>query len=196
MPTRLCLFGGSFDPVHAGHIHLARAAHDAARLDELLFLPAARSPFKRDQQSFFTDEQRLTLLRSMTRDLPWARVSELDLRLPPPSWSWRIVELTREAHPEAELYWLMGVDQWELLHRWARFDYLREQLTFLVYHRQKAPLPREGTRALFLTGDHPASSTIIRDCLRQQQPLPRGWMDDASHHLAQSYVYQKGTVQN
>ncbi len=188
MARRLCLFGGSFDPVHAGHIHLACAAREAAQLDELIFLPAARSPFKCESESFFSNEQRLALLRSMTRELPWASISELDLKLPPPSWSWRIVELMREAHPDSELYWLMGVDQWELLHRWARYDYLREQLTFLVYHRQKAPLPREHTRAIFLEGDHPASSSQLRDCFQSDKPVPEGWMDEASLALARSYL--------
>ncbi len=187
MTRRLCLFGGSFDPVHAGHLHLACAAREAAQLDELIFLPAARSPFKCDSESFFSNEQRVALLRSMTRELSWASISELDLKLPPPSWSWRIVEHMRAAQPHSELYWLMGTDQWEQLHRWARYDYLCEQLTFLVYHRQNAPQPREQARAIFLEGDHPASSSELRDCFLHDQPIPEGWMDEASLALARSY---------
>ncbi len=184
---KICLFGGSFDPVHAGHLHLAERAHEVAGLDTLLFLPAARSPFKREQQCYFTDEQRLELLRCMTAHLAWAEVSELDLRLPPPSWSWRVVELMRKQHPDAQLYWLMGVDQWELLHHWARFDYLQEQLTFIVHHRQKAPVEREGASAIFIAGDHPASSSQLRDCLQKNSAIPEGWLSDDCLQLMSQY---------
>ncbi len=184
---KICLFGGSFDPVHAGHLHLAKRAYEVAGLDKLLFLPAARSPFKRDQECFFSDEQRLDLLRCMTAHLPWAEVSEMDLRLPPPSWSWRVVELMREQAPLAELYWLMGVDQWEMLHRWARFDYLREQLTFIVHHRHKSPEPRDSTRAIFIDGEHPASSSHLRSCLKAKSAIPEGWLSGECLELIMSY---------
>ncbi len=184
---KICLFGGSFDPIHAGHLHLAERAHELAGLDKLLFLPAARSPFKREQETYFTDEQRLELLHCMTAHMPWAEVSELDLRLPPPSWSWRVVELMREQHPEARLYWLMGVDQWEMLHKWARFDYLQDQLTFIVHHRLNAPVEREGTSAIFIDGHHPASSSLLRDCLQKKSAIPEGWLSDACLSLIDSY---------
>ncbi len=163
---KICLFGGSFDPVHEGHLFIARAAKERCSLDEVIFLPAARSPFKTEQHLYFSDEERLQLLCETTTPLPWATVSDLDLQLPPPSWSWRLVEHWRNECPEAELYWLMGTDQWEELERWGRYDYLIEQLHFIVHHRGSAPQPREGVHATFIAGHHPASSSAIRAKLR------------------------------
>ena len=177
---KTCLFGGSFDPVHAGHLAIATAAQEIAGLDEVVFLPAAQSPFKQDTTTYFSDKQRLHMLRLATAGLHWAHVSELDLQLPPPSWSWRIAEHWRNSHPGVELYWLMGTDQWEQLHRWARFDYLCELLHFIVYHRDEAPTPRAGVRSTFIcTGLHPASSSAIREALQQGQPAPEGWLHPA-----------------
>lgn len=174
---KTCLFGGSFDPIHMGHITIAQAAQQQCTLDEVVFLPAACSPFKQGKTTFFSDEQRLHMLRLATEDFPWATVSELDLQLPPPSWSWRIAEHWHRQHPYAELYWLMGTDQWEQLHRWARFDYLCELLHFVVYHREAEPAARAGVRSTFIcTGMHPASSSAIRAALQQRTPLPPGWL--------------------
>lgn len=126
---------------------------------------------------FYSDAERLAKLRAAVQGLPWAEVSELDLRLPPPSWSWRIVEAWLETNPQDELFWLLGTDQWELLHLWGRPDFLAEHLTFIVYHRGAEPCPRPGVRAVFLHGpQHPASSSEIRAALRRGDSPPPEWL--------------------
>lgn len=173
---RTCLFGGSFDPVHEGHVAIAERARQRCKLDRVVFLPAARSPFKTDKPTLFSGEQRLAMLRAATRHLPWAIVSELDLTMPPPSWSWRIVDAWEKDHPNDELFWLLGTDQWQELHRWGRYDYLCDRLCFLVYHRRTPPQPRAGVRSVFLEGEHPANSSSIREALRSGTPLPAAWL--------------------
>lgn len=175
---RTCLFGGSFDPVHAGHLAIAAAAREACALERVVFLPAACSPFKQEGSALFGPEARLSMLRTAVAGLPWAEVSDLDIRMPAPSWSWRIVEAYLAERPGEALYWLLGVDQWELLHLWARPEYLAEHLTFIVCHREgQAPEPREGVRAVFLRGpEHPASSSAIRACLQGGTAVPAGWL--------------------
>ena len=183
---RVCLFGGSFDPVHAGHLAIAAAARRACDLHRVVFLPAARSPFKAEGSLLFADADRLAMLRVATSGLPWAEVSELDMRLPAPSWSWRVAEAWQAAHPDQELYWLLGTDQWELLHLWARPERLAELVTFIVYYRGgKEPEPRAGVRAVFLPGAvHPASSSAIRAHLTAGAEVPHGWLAPRVEQLA------------
>ena len=173
---KTCLFGGSFDPIHTGHLAIAKAAVECAGLDCVVFLPAACSPFKTGKTACFAPQQRLDMLYRATQGLPWATVSDLDLILPPPSWSWRIVEVWRQQHPQDELYWLMGTDQWEQLHKWARYDYLTEHLHFIVYHRDTPQQPRDGVRATFISGAHPASSSAIRQALQGHGDFPQDWI--------------------
>lgn len=173
---KTCLFGGSFDPIHTGHMAIAEAAVQHAGLDRVVFLPAACSPFKTGKSSYYGPEQRLDMLYRATHGIEWAEVSDLDLILPPPSWSWRIVEVWRQQHPQDELYWLMGTDQWEQLHKWARYDYLTEHLHFIVYHRDTPPQPREGVRSTFISGSHPASSSAIRQAMQTGTPVPQEWI--------------------
>lgn len=175
----ICLFGGSFDPIHEGHLTIARAAQERCGLDRVVFLPAACSPFKQGHTTYFTDAQRLELAELATRDLPWAEVSALDLQLPPPSWSWRIAEHFAQTEPQATLYWLMGTDQWQELHRWGRYEYLTQLLHFIVYHRDTPPQPREGVRSTFISGSHPASASAIREHLKNGTPVPAGWLSPA-----------------
>lgn len=185
---KICLFGGSFDPIHSGHLTIAEAAVRECDLDKVIFLPAAQSPFKQGKTHLFSDAQRTELLRLATADLPWAEVSELDLQLPPPSWSWRLVEHFRNTYPAAELCWLLGTDQWQELHRWARFDYLAANLHFIVYHRGEAPQPRKGVVSTFIPGHHPAAATDIRHALTEGAPLPDAWMPPAAEQRARQML--------
>ncbi|MFI3243290.1 MAG: nicotinate (nicotinamide) nucleotide adenylyltransferase [Akkermansia sp.] len=186
--ARICLFGGSFDPIHAGHLHIARAAQQACAIDELVFLPAACSPFKTDSKHLFSDAQRIQLLQDATGHLPWARVSKLDLTLPHPSYSWRLVEHWRSTAPDCELYWLMGVDQWQELKRWGRYNYLVENLHFIVYHRDAEPQPREGVRSTFLSGHHPASASAIREAIKTGTRPPADYLCKGSWERIQQML--------
>lgn len=185
---KTCLFGGSFDPVHEGHLAIAEAAKNCAGLDRVIFLPAACSPFKIDQPMMFPPSMRLAMLQASIAGKEWAEASGLDLGLPPPSWSWRLVDAWHASHPGDMLFWLMGTDQWEALHRWQRYDYLAKKLTFIVYHRDAAPQPRQGVRAIFIPGHHPASSSAIRDALRRHTPLPTGWLHPQVEAIARQYA--------
>ena len=186
---KTCLFGGSFDPVHAGHIAISTAAQRECGVDRVVFLPTACSPFKKENTLLFSDEERLAMLYAATEELAWAEVSALDLQMPPPSWSWRVVEAWQAEHPNDELYWLLGTDQWELLHLWARPDYLAEHLTFIVYHRDREPMPRAGVRSVFLPGAyHPVSASAIRAALMSHEALPDGWLPAGVEKLAKDIL--------
>lgn len=172
---KTCLFGGSFDPVHEGHIAIARRAYETCGLDEIVFLPCSQSPLK-ETSPFLSDSQRIDCLEKAVKDCPWARIDTLDLHMPRPSWSWRLIERWRELHPGHDLYWLMGTDQWEELEQWGRWQYIASMVTFIVHHRGTAPQPRPGVEALFIDGHHPASSSAIRESLTSTIPLPSGWL--------------------
>ena len=74
---KICLFGGSFDPVHSDHLTIAEAAQQSANLDKVIILPAACSPFKTGKTTLFSAEERMNLLHHATQDRPWAEVSDL-----------------------------------------------------------------------------------------------------------------------
>ena len=151
---------------------MASHAREACGLDRVLFMPCAISPLK-EQAPAVSDGQRCRMIERALEGLDWAMLDRTDLNLPPPSWSWRVAECVAFRHPGAELFWLMGKDQWDSLEQWGRWRHLATLATFIVYHRGGEPAPRKGVRAVFIEGDEPASSTGIRDDLRAGvSPVP------------------------
>ena len=158
---KICLFGGTFDPIHLGHTHIANAAVEQLGLDHVLFLPCRQSPHKTDQQHADA-EHRLAMCRLATADFPWAEVNDHDLISSPPSYSWRTAEAMQKKFPLAQLYWLMGTDQWDALPRWHKPETLASIVEFIVFTRGAIPEPRKGMRMHAIKGNHPASATAIR----------------------------------
>lgn len=110
------------------------------------------------------------MLRAAAGGLGWAQISDWELtQKSGPSYSWKTVEHFRaEAAVPAEWFWLMGWDQWNVLERWNRWEYLASMVTFLVFGRDgAAPLERPGVRAKFLTGQFHGSSTEARTKVAQ-----------------------------
>lgn len=165
-PRRLGLFGGTFDPVHHGHLHLATLARDALALDEVRFIPCRISPHK-SSGATASAEERVDMLRLAIAPLPWAVVDDLELRRPGPSYSHETATAVAARHPEARLFWIMGGDQWEALPRWNQPERLAELVDFIVLARGVPPAPRPGFRMHAVAGNHPASATAIRRALAE-----------------------------
>lgn len=174
---RVCLFGGTFDPVHLSHSHIAAAAVRALDLDKLIFLPCRQSPHKSGQDHAGADH-RLAMCRIAADAVRTAEVDDHDISAPEPCYSWRTAEHMRARFPGARLFWLMGTDQWLALPRWNRAGHLASLVEFIVFTRGEEPAPREGFRLHSVRGDHPASATAIRQALRTgDTALARKWLD-------------------
>jgi nicotinate-nucleotide adenylyltransferase len=106
---RLGIFGGSFDPVHFGHLNLARACQQQAALDEVWFMPTSIQPLKqRGPQA--SDAQRIEMLKLATADDPTRRVCTLEIDRGGLSYTVDTLRQIHEELPEAELFFLMGAD--------------------------------------------------------------------------------------
>ena len=117
-PERLGLFGGSFDPVHTGHIRLAAAAKEACTLDRVVILPAACSPFK--QGTFSSDEDRLAMCRLSFPGDEY-EISPYEIKKGGVSYTVETVAHFRAAFPSAALVLILGEDQLLSFHKWYRF---------------------------------------------------------------------------
>lgn len=158
----LGLFGGTFDPIHAGHLCIASCAWEELQLDRVLFIPARQSPFKTGIPRA-SDSQRCAMIQLAIQDLPWAGLWTGELERPAPSYTWQTAALFRNSLPNATLFWILGADQWETVRSWSRPDYLARSLTFLVFSRNSRPEPQPGFHMQPLSAVHPASSTAIRE---------------------------------
>jgi nicotinate-nucleotide adenylyltransferase len=160
-PARIGLFGGTFDPVHAGHVAVAEEAVGRLALDEVRFLPCRQSPHKA-RSSVASGPERCEMLRLATAALPWAVVDDFELSAAGPSFSVHTAEEMARRFPGARLFWLMGSDQWEALPRWQDPQRLAQLVEFAVFPRGEPARPRAGFRLHLLNGSHPASASAIR----------------------------------
>jgi len=187
---RIGLFGGTFDPVHLGHLHLARVARESLGLDEVRFIPCRISPHKLGSEPTPAAE-RLAMLRLATRNEPWAVVDDLETLRAGPSYSWQTARETRDRFPQARLFWIMGTDQWEALPHWAHPERLAECVEFIVFSRGAPAAPRNGYGLHAIHADHPASATRIREALANgENHLP--WLDpEVESHIRRLGLYRR-----
>ncbi len=138
LSMRIGLYGGSFDPVHNGHLLVARAAVEELALDRLIFIPAAQSPFKPGTVPA-PAATRVRMLRSALAGEPRYRVDELELRRGGISYTAETVRHFAQAHPEATFSWLIGADHVPTLPQWREAGSLAEMVEFIVIPRPGEP---------------------------------------------------------
>lgn len=150
---RIGIFGGSFDPVHVGHIQSAKQAAKALQLDRLLMIPAAVPPHKSGCN--VSGEHRLSMLRIACRDTAVLQPSDMELQRSGPSYTYETVEAVRQAYPDTEIFLLMGSDMFLSFLSWKNPERILAQATLAVFCRgdkgekekiaqQKALLEQQG----------------------------------------------------
>lgn len=191
--TKICLIGGTFDPIHLGHTFIAAQAVRALGINQVIFLPCRQSPHKLDYQSV-AEHHRLEMCRLAVADFPWAEISDYDLVAPAPSYSWRTVEHFRALYPQADLHWLMGTDQWEALPRWNKAQQFANSVKIIVYSRETPPVLQHGFECIALESyHHPASATSIRSSL-QNKKTPAWLAPAVAHFIKENQLYLKSPL--
>ncbi len=164
----IAVFGGSFDPVHNGHVMIARSALAELELDRLIVMPAAQSPFKPDQ-ALAPAAARMEMLRAAFSGEPEIEISSWELDRGGVSYSIETLRALAAEHPRAQLFYLIGADHVATLPQWREADALAAAATFVVVPRPGAPeevfpQPFSGR---YLQGKPMAiSASEIRDRLR------------------------------
>ena len=142
--TRLGLYGGSFDPVHCGHLLVAQAACEELGLSRLFFIPAAQSPFK-PQNAPAPANERLRLLRLALAGQPHYEIDDQEIRRGGTSFTIDTVRDFGHRFPQAELLYLIGADHVPTLPAWREAESLAQVVEFVVIPRpgqRPAPLPK------------------------------------------------------
>lgn len=126
--------GGSFDPVHHGHLILAREAMEMLGLEKVVFIPAAQSPHKLDRIPA-PAEDRLEMLRAAVEGEPGFEVDDCELRREPPSFTIDTVREYKGRYPDVELIYLIGSDNVPELDTWKDIALLEQLVRFVVLDR-------------------------------------------------------------
>jgi nicotinate-nucleotide adenylyltransferase len=171
------LLGGSFDPVHHGHLIVARVAAEVLGLAALRFVPAREQPFKRGQHGA-SAEQRAAMLELAIAGSPGFAVERAELGRPGPSYTVDTLRAIHAREPGIELTLLLGADAASEIEAWHQADKLPSLATVVVFARAGVPVP--GSPLIARSIEVPAieiSATEIRRRVEQGLPI-RYWVPD------------------
>ncbi len=131
---RIGILGGSFDPVHLGHISLAKDAISQCGLDSVIFMPAYRQPFKLDT-NLSSDVDRLAMLEDALGDNPKLQISPWEIENKGISYTYLTLRSLREGHPDDKYYFITGADTFLKINIWKNADELLADNRFIIGNR-------------------------------------------------------------
>jgi nicotinate-nucleotide adenylyltransferase len=189
--VKIGFLGGSFDPVHFGHLMAAQDAFEQHKLDRLVIVPAAQAPLKPSEVQS-SAEDRLAMVRAATEWDTRFEVSDFELRKGGVSFTIDSARHFKSLYPNDQLYWVIGGDQLPQLHLWKEIEELAKLVEFIFLERPGYPVRAApnipGLRLHRVDGHLLAiSSTELRDRTRRSLSL-----DYFIPHKAIVYIRSKG----
>lgn len=131
---KICLFGGSFNPIHKGHIKIANEAIKQLNLDELIFIPCQKNPFKKDV-NYVNGEDRKKMIEMVLENK--MTISDFEIKRQGISYTIDTVKYFKNKYPNDELYLLIGSDNLTKLPKWKDIDEISKLIQIVVFKREK-----------------------------------------------------------
>jgi nicotinate-nucleotide adenylyltransferase len=183
---RLGLYGGSFDPIHHGHLILARQALEDLSLDRVIFIPAAESPFK-PNSSGASAADRLAMVSLAAQCEPAFFVDPVELERKAPSYTIDTARTYHAQYPDDTLFFLVGEDHVEALVKWNEFEVLNQLVHFAILSRSDLPLKVEYpvVRRRF-----DLSATEIRNRVANNLPISYLVPEKVLHYIEERKLYR------
>ena len=176
---KIAVYGGTFNPPHAGHLQAGRSVSDCLRPDKILVIPTNLAPHKQMSPDTPAPEERLELCRLAFRDIPGAEVSDLEMRRTGKSYTSDTILELREMYPEDRLVFVMGTDMILSLETWHEPETIMKHAALAVLLRGEAEDGQVAEHIRYLAQRYgaditllnapvlPAASTDIREELKQ-----------------------------
>jgi len=177
---RVAIYGGSFNPIHNGHLSVAKSVVAQGLSDEVWLMVSPRNPLK-PTADLLPEEERLAMARQATQGLSGIRVSDFEFHLKRPSYTWVTLLFLRQAYPTITFTLLIGSDNWTVFDRWAHHDELLTTYGLLVYPRLGHPIDEAQLPPQVHLVDaplFPISSTEIRQAIQRGESAA-AWLPQA-----------------
>ena len=130
------IFGGSFNPIHTGHIALAKSLCEKAGLDEVWFMVSPMNPFKKTATDLLDDHLRLEMVEKALEKEPQLKACDYEFRLPKPSYTWHTLQAISQEFTDIEFTLLIGGDNWAAFDKWYHHEDILAHYPIVVYPRQ------------------------------------------------------------
>jgi nicotinate-nucleotide adenylyltransferase len=176
---RTGIFGGSFNPIHNGHISLARQLRERALLDEVWLMVSPQNPLKRGAD-LLCDEARLEMAKAALQDERGIVASDFEMYLPRPSYTWHTLQALSRDYPDRQFVLMIGGDNWQLFDRWYHAEDIKANYKIVVYTRTPGD-----------PGYIDISSTDIRRRIREGRGISRLVPKVVADYIKENRLYSE-----
>lgn len=197
---KIGIFGGSFDPVHNGHLAIAKAAYREFFLDEVWFMPAGHSPNK-NESHMTAAKMRYEMTALAIEDYPYFSVSDFEIKTEGTSYTYLTLTRLKEMYPDTEFYFIMGADSLDYFEKWRKPEIICQKAKLLVAVREdlgQAEIMEkiENMKLLFQAEFYPLScpkvdisSSEIRHKLAEKQMVTELLPQKVLDYIRQHEIY-------
>ena len=187
------LFFGSFNPIHNGHLILANYMAEFTDLNEVMLVVSPQNPLK-DKKSLLPDHHRLYLTRLALEDEIKLSVSDIEFKMPKPSYTIDTLVWLQEKYPQKEFVLIAGTDIFKTFHKWKNYQRILEYYAIYVYPRPNSDLGIYANLPniqLFPAPMIEVSSSFIRHGIKEKKNM-RFWMPDKVYqYIKEMHFYEK-----
>ena len=165
------MFGGTFNPLHNGHLTIVKSVLEQGLADEVWILITPCNPWKKDQ-ALLDDRLRYDMVAQAVKDLDGVRASDFEFKLDKPSYTANTLRRISAEYPDREFILTVGADNWVKFHNWKEADFIQNNYPIIVYPRQGYPIESLSGNVTLL--DCPLmdiSSTRIRQMVQDGTPI-------------------------
>lgn len=171
-PERIGIFGGSFNPVHIGHMMLASYLSQWGYVDKVWLTLSPQNPFK-DSGALLPDMKRLAMLSIAAKGARNIDICDIELTMPRPSYTIDTLRLLRDRYPECRFRLIVGSDNWKVFERWREPQAILDEFGVLVYPRPGYPVEFRNVDGLEVVQSPMVhlSSSFIRDAIARGRDM-------------------------
>lgn len=200
---RVGILGGTFDPVHFGHLIIAKRAKSSCKLDEIWFMPAKSPPHKRDKHvsDFYLRE---AMIKLAIKDIPYFSCSDFENNLEGDSYTFKTLEKLYEGYRDVEFFFIMGADSFYELESWKNPEIILKKARLIIvsrdYQNENMTLKKHyeylkskyTIREIYFidTVDIDISSREIREDVRQGKDIGRYVPEDVLEFIKEKKLYE------
>lgn len=163
---RIGILGGSFNPVHTGHLMLASFLAQWGYVDKVWLTLSPRNPLK-DPSRLLPDMKRLQMLSIAIKGVPQLDICDIELTMPRPSYTINTLRLLAQRYPNKDFHLIIGSDNWQQFDRWREYQSILDDFGVIVYPRPGYPVTNPNVDGMELV-EAPTvniSSTFVRDAI-------------------------------
>lgn len=189
---KIGLYFGSFNPIHIGHLIIASHIINETDIKKIWFVVSPQNPLKKTQ-TLLNEYQRLHLVRVATEEDIRFKASDVEFKLPKPSYTIDTITYLKEKYPENQFSIIMGSDSYNNFNKWKNYEKLIEENKIIVYKRPGFDVSTNHPN-VFVLKNSPLleiSATVIRKLVQQGKPIRYLVLDKVREEIEKSGYYSK-----